>query len=144
MGGITDKVAVVGMGCTKFDEHWDKSIEDLVVEAAYEAFEDAGISSGDINAAWWGTMDGGELGRTLGRFLKLEYIPITRVENRCATGSDAFRNACFSVAAGMYDMVLVLGAEKLKDSGADAVVLFHEPETSHQLHTLGWISQLSG
>jgi acetyl-CoA C-acetyltransferase len=117
MGVITDKVAVVGMGCTQFGEHWDKSIEDLAVEAAYEAFEDAGIFSKDIQAAWWGTMDGGELGRTLGRFLKLEYIPITRVENRCATGSDAFRNACFAVAAGMYDLVLALGAEKLKDSG---------------------------
>jgi acetyl-CoA C-acetyltransferase len=117
MGKITDKVAVVGMGCTKFDEHWDKSIEDLAVEAAYEAFEDAGVSSEDIEAAWWGTVDGGELGRTLGRFLKLEYIPITRVENRCATGSDAFRNACFAVAAGVYDVVLALGAEKLKDSG---------------------------
>jgi acetyl-CoA C-acetyltransferase len=117
MGIMTDKVAVVGMGCTQFGEHWDKSIEDLAVEAAYEAFEDAGISSKDIQAAWWGTMDGGELGRTLGRFLKLEYIPITRVENRCATGSDALRNACFAVAAGMYDLVLALGAEKLKDSG---------------------------
>lgn len=131
MGNITNKVAIVGMGCTRFDEHWDKSIEDLAVEAAYEAYADAGISSDHIEAAWWGTVDGGELGRTLGRFLKLDYIPITRVENRCATSSDAFRNACFAVAAGMYDIVLVLGAEKLKDSGlASAGVDPRQPYTS--------------
>jgi len=131
MGNITDKVAVVGMGCTRFDEHWGMSVEDLAVEAAYEAFEDAGISSEDIEAAWWGTVDGGELGRTLGRFLKLGYIPITRVENRCATGSDAFRNGCFAVACGMYDMVLALGAEKLKDSGlASAGLDPRQPYTS--------------
>ena len=131
MGNITDKVAIVGMGCTRFDEHWDLGIEDLVVEAAYEAFEDAGISTEDIEAAWWGTVDGGELGRTLGRFLKLEYIPVTRVENRCATGSDALRNGCFAVASGMYDMVLALGAEKLKDSGlASAGVDPRQPYTS--------------
>ncbi len=131
MGRITDKVAVVGMGCTRFDEHWDKGIEDLAVEAAYEAFADAAVSSEDIEAAWWGTVDGGELGRTLGRFLKFEYIPITRVENRCATGSEAFRNACFAVASGMYDLVLALGAEKLKDSGlASAGLDPRQPYTS--------------
>jgi acetyl-CoA C-acetyltransferase len=131
MGPITDKIAIVGMGCTRFDEHWDKGVEDLAVEAAYEAFEDADISSQEIKAAWWGTVDGGELGRTLGRFLKLEYIPITRVENRCATGSDAFRNACFGVACGMYEMALVVGAEKLKDSGlASAGVDPRQPYTS--------------
>lgn len=131
MEGIKDRVAIIGMGCTNFGEHWDKSIEDLAVDAAYEAFEDAGIGSKDIQAAWWGTVDGGELGRTLGRFLKLEYIPITRVENRCATGSDTFRNACYAVAAGIYDIVLALGAEKLKDTGiSSAGVDPRQPFTS--------------
>jgi acetyl-CoA C-acetyltransferase len=147
MGSITDKVAVLGMGCTRFDEHWDKSIEDLAVEAAQEAFEDAGISSEDIEAAWWGTVDGGELGRTLGRFLKLEYVPITRVENRCATGSDAFRNACFAVACGMYKMALVVGAEKLKDSGlASAGVDPRQPYTSRMetlIHPPAAFSQMA-
>lgn len=56
MDGIKDKVAIVGMGCTKFGERWDKGVEDLIVEAAYEAFEDAGVGPKDIQAAWVGTV----------------------------------------------------------------------------------------
>jgi acetyl-CoA C-acetyltransferase len=52
MPGIKDRVAIIGMGCTKFGERWDASRNDLLVEAAYEAFEDAGIESKDIQAAW--------------------------------------------------------------------------------------------
>ncbi len=129
MQGIKDRVAIIGAGCTKFGELWDKDIEDLVVEASYEALEDAGIDSRDIQAAWWSTMDGGELGTSLGRALKLEYLPITRIENRCASGGDAFRNACYAVAAGIYDIVLVVGAEKLKDTGLAAVGI--DPRKPH-------------
>ena len=56
-------------------------------------------------------------GQPLAKALKLDYIPITRVENFCATGTDAFRNACFAVASGAYEMVMVAGVEKLKDTG---------------------------
>jgi acetyl-CoA C-acetyltransferase len=105
------------MGCTKFGEHWDKSEEDLIVEAAYEAFEDAGIDAAQIEAGWVGTLTSGMSGQALSRPLKLQYIPITRVENMCATGQDALRNAAFAVAAGAYDVALVLGFEKLKDTG---------------------------
>ena len=59
MEGIKDKVAIVGMGCTKFGERWDKGVEDLIVEAAYEAFEDAGIEPKDVQAAWIGTVFSG-------------------------------------------------------------------------------------
>ena len=117
MGSIKDKVAIIGMGCVKFGELWDKSTDDLIVEAAYEAYEDAGIDPKDIQAGYVGTMGSGWRGCTLSIPLKLEYIPISRLENACATGSDAFRNACYSVAAGVYDMVLVMGVEKLKDTG---------------------------
>lgn len=117
MPGVRDKVAIIGMGCTKFDEHWDKSIGDLIVEACYEAFEDAGIEPKDVQAAWWATAWSGELGRSLAYPLKLGYIPITRIENRCASGHDAFINACYAVACGAFDLVLVCGAEKLKDTG---------------------------
>ena len=117
MPGVRDKVAIIGMGCTKFGEHWDKSIGDLIVEACYEAFEDAGIEPKDIQAAWWATAWSGELGRSLAYPLKLGYIPITRIENRCASGHDAFINACYAVACGAFDLVLVCGAEKLKDTG---------------------------
>jgi acetyl-CoA C-acetyltransferase len=117
MPGVKNKVAIIGMGCTKFDEHWDKSVKDLIVDACWEAFEDAGVDAKDIQAAWWSTMWSGELGRTLAYPAKLGFIPITRIENRCASGMDAIRNASYAVAAGAYDLVLVCGAEKLKDIG---------------------------
>ncbi|HEY7709003.1 MAG TPA: acetyl-CoA acetyltransferase, partial [Candidatus Entotheonella sp.] len=81
MESIADKVAIIGMGCTKFGENWEKSAEDMIVDAAYEAFEDAGVSPQDIQAAWVGTTSSGSTGQSLSRPLKLQYIPITRVEN---------------------------------------------------------------
>jgi len=120
MDGIKDKVAVVGMGCTKFGERWDKGVEDLIVEAAYEAFEDAGIEPKDVQAAWIGTVFSGLSAITLSP-LQLPYIPMTRVENMCATGSEALRGACYAVAAGACDVALAVGVEKLKDSGTTGV-----------------------
>jgi acetyl-CoA C-acetyltransferase len=116
---IKDKVAIIGMGCTKFGEIWDKDPLDLMVDASYEAFEDAGIEPKDIQAAWFGTymtVPPGS-GQPLARALKLDYKPITRVENMCASGSEALRNAAYAVAAGVYDICLAVGAEKLKDTG---------------------------
>ena len=115
MAGIRDKVAIVGMGCTKFGERWGAGVDDLLVEAASEAYEDAGIDASDVQAAWLGTQSSGYSGQILSKALKLEYVPITRVENFCATGADAFRNGCYAVAAGIYDVVMVAGVEKLKD-----------------------------
>ncbi len=117
MESIKDKVAIVGMGCTKFGELWDKGADQMMIEAAYEAFEDAGIEPKDVQAAWLSTAWSGEVGTFLAQGLRMPYIPVTRVENRCSSGTDALRNAAFSVAAGVYDIVLVLGVEKLKDSG---------------------------
>jgi len=117
MGSIKDKVAIIGMGCTKFGENWDKSASDMIVEAAYEAYEDAGIEPNDIEAAWLGTWKTYECGEPLAVALKMPYKAVTRVENLCASGSDALRNACYAVAAGAYDVVLAVGVEKLKDSG---------------------------
>jgi acetyl-CoA C-acetyltransferase len=117
MAGIRDRVAVVGMGCTQFGELWDKDVEDLIVDSSFEAIEDAGIEPKDIQAAWFGTVQSGMTGQLVTQALKLEYIPVTRVENACATATDAFRNAAYAVAAGIYDIVLVSGAEKLKDTG---------------------------
>jgi acetyl-CoA C-acetyltransferase len=114
---IRDKVAVIGAGCSKFGENYDKSAEDMIVEAALEAYKDAGIDPSQIQAAWVGTLSSASAGNALADPLKLFNIPITRVENYCASGMDAFRNACMAVASGMYDVVLVLGFEKLRDSG---------------------------
>ncbi|WP_416063855.1 acetyl-CoA acetyltransferase [Rhodococcus indonesiensis] len=115
--GIKDKVAIVGMGCTPFGEHWNRSAEDLLVDANREALADAGLEQGDIDAYWLGTMGSGFSGQLLSRTLKLDYKPVTRVENFCATGSEAFRNACYAVASGAIDVAMAIGVEKLKDSG---------------------------
>jgi len=114
---IRDKVAVIGVGCCKFGENYHQSSEDMVVDAALEAYADAGIEPDRIQAAWVGTIGSGTAGTALADPLKLFNIPITRVENYCASGMDAFRNAALAVASGMYDVVLALGFEKLRDSG---------------------------
>ncbi len=135
-GSIKDRVAIVGMGCTKFGERWDAASDDLLVEACYEAFEDAGLGPDDMEAAWLGTSSSGGTGMTLSAPLRLNYIPVTRVENACATASDAFRNACYSVAAGIYDVVLAAGVEKLKDTGMSGLG-GSQPNPSHVLSPEG-------
>ncbi|UCF56786.1 MAG: acetyl-CoA acetyltransferase [Deltaproteobacteria bacterium] len=117
MGMITDKVAIVGMGCTKFGELWDKSVDDLITDATYEACEDAGVELKDIEAAWLGTVFSGHTALSLSSPLKLQYIPVTRVENMCATGTEALRAATYAVAAGACNIALAVGVEKLKDTG---------------------------
>jgi len=119
--GIKDKVAIIGMGCTKFGERWDAGAEDLMVEAFQETLEDAGIEKKEIEAAWLGTcfdeVNVGKSGIPLSQTLKLQNIPVTRVENFCATGTEAFRGACYAVASGAVKIALALGVEKLKDTG---------------------------
>ncbi|HVS15125.1 MAG TPA: acetyl-CoA acetyltransferase [Thermoanaerobaculia bacterium] len=115
--GIKDRVAIVGMGCTSFGEHWDKSASDLLVEAAGEAHASAGIEGPEIDAYWLGTLSSGLSGLLLSEPLKIQYKPVTHVENFCATGSEAIRNAAYAVASGAYDLVMAIGVEKLKDSG---------------------------
>src|SRR3954452_3154641 len=115
--GIRDRVAIIGMGCTPFGEHWDKGADDLLIDASKEACASAGLKLDDIDAFWLGTMGSGISGLTLSRPLKIDYKPVTRLENMCATGSEAFRNACYAVASGAFDVVAAVGVEKLKDSG---------------------------
>jgi acetyl-CoA C-acetyltransferase len=117
MESIKNKVAIIGMGCTQFGELWDKSVDDLIIDAAYEALKDAGIETKDLQAGWVGTTSNYS-GACLAKPLKLPRIPVTRVENACATGEDTLRNAAFGVASGVYDIVLALGVEKQKDFGA--------------------------
>ncbi len=119
--GINGKVAIIGMGCTHFGELWDKNAEDLIVDAFVECLTDAGIEKKEIQAAWWGChydqINYGKAAVPLSTTLKLPFIPVTRVENWCATGTEALRGACYAVASGAYDIALALGAEKLKDTG---------------------------
>ena len=123
--GVRDRVAVVGMGCTRFGELWDKGPDDLLTDAAMDAVADAGVAVEDIDAFWLGTMQSGQSGLTLSRPLKLDYRPVSRLENFCATGSEALRNACYAVASGAYDLAMAIGVEKLKDSGYSGLTGVH-------------------
>jgi len=115
-GSIKDRVAIVGMGCTKFGTLWDKGPSDLIVEAVNEACEDAGVELKDVEAIWAGTLFSVG-GRTVSEPLRIQYKPVTRVENACGSGHEAIRGAAYAVAAGIYDVVLAVGFEKLKDEG---------------------------
>ncbi len=119
--GIKDKVAIVGMGCSKFGERWDSSAADLMVEAFTEAIGDAGVDRDAIEAAWLGVFfDEQNIGKSaipLSNALRLNNVPVTRVENLCATGTEAFRGAVYGVASGACDIALAVGVEKLKDTG---------------------------
>jgi len=120
--GIRDRAAIVGMGCTNFGEHWDLSTDDLLIESSQAAMASAGVGPDDIDAYWFGTMGSGVSGLALSRALRLENKPVTRLENMCATGSEALRNACYAVASGAFDVAMAIGVEKLKDSGFSGLV----------------------
>ena len=119
--GIKDRVAIIGMGCTAFGERWDAGADDLMVEAFEEAIADAGIDRSQIGAAWVGNaLDDINVGNSalpLAHALRLQIIPVSRVENMCATGTEALRAATYAVASGAVDFALALGVEKLKDTG---------------------------
>jgi len=128
--GIRDKVAIIGMGCTRFGELWDKSADDLMVDAYVEAVEDAGIETKDIEMAWLGVcFDEVNVGKSaipLSVVLKLPFIPVSRVENFCASGTESFRGAAYAVASGACDIALAVGVEKLKDTGYGGLPDFGE------------------
>lgn len=119
--GIRDRVAIIGMGCTEFGERWDKGADDLMVDAFEEALADAGIDRKQIEAAWIGNaLDDINVGNSalpLAHALRLQEISVSRVENMCATGTEALRAATYAVASGAVDFALAVGVEKLKDTG---------------------------
>ena len=119
--GIRDKVVILGAGCSKFGERWDAEPADLMTEAFEECLVDAGIEKNQIQAAWQSTgIDAFSVGpgaMPLSIALRLPYIPVTRLENYCASGTEAFRAATYAVASGACDIALAMGFEKLKDTG---------------------------
>lgn len=115
--GIKDQVAIIGVGCTPFAEHWDKSLDDLIIEGAQATYASAGVTQDDIDAFWFGTSQSAASGLAMAGPLKIHGKPVSRVENYCATGSEALRQGAYAVASGAYDLVMALGAEKVKDSG---------------------------
>jgi len=120
-GGIRDKVAILGMGCSRFGERWDTDADQLMVEAYGEALTDAGIETDRIEAAWlavgFDAVNIGPSGIPASMALRLNNIPVTKVENYCASGTEAFRGAVYAVASGACDIALAIGVEKLKDTG---------------------------
>ena len=119
--GIKDKVAILGMGCSRFGERWDVGTPQLLAEAFEEALTDAGIERKQIDAAWYGSaLDGANVGNSAipaSMALRLDGIPVSRMENMCATGTEAMRGAVYAVASGAVDIALAIGAEKIKDTG---------------------------
>ncbi|HNY64273.1 MAG TPA: acetyl-CoA acetyltransferase [Deltaproteobacteria bacterium] len=119
--GIKDKVAILGMGCTRFGERWNDGPDELMVEAFRECIEDAGIDKNEIEAAWLGTCFDevmvGKSALSLSMALRLPNVSVTRVENFCASGTESFRGAVYAVASGACDIALAMGVEKLKDIG---------------------------
>ena len=136
--GIRDKVAIIGMGCTRFGERWDVGAEELMVEAFAECMADAGMAKDDIQAAWLGTcleeINVGKSALPLSTTLRLPFIPVTRTENFCASGTEAFRGAVYAVASGAYDVALALGVEKLKDTGYGGL-----PNPGSNWGSLSWL-----
>lgn len=119
--GIRDKVAILGMGCSKFGERWDTDADRLMVESYSEALADAGVETDQIDAAWlavgFDAVNIGPSGIPAAMALRLNDIAVTKVENYCASGTEAFRGAVYAVASGACDIALAIGVEKLKDTG---------------------------
>ena len=119
--GLKDKVAILGMGCSRFGERWDVGQEELMVEAYAEAMTAAGIDPSQIDAAWYSShyddIGAGKAGVPMAMALRLPDVGVTRVENFCAGGTEAFRGAVHAVASGSADIALAIGVEKLKDTG---------------------------
>jgi acetyl-CoA C-acetyltransferase len=136
---IGDRVAIIGVGATRFGEHFERDYDDLIVEAVQEACADAKIAPSQVQAAWLGTCfpdSGGykgNAGASLADAIGLYGAPISRVANYCATGTDAFRNACLAVASGVYDVALVVGAEKMRDVPARESLVSRMAMTGHPI-----------
>jgi acetyl-CoA C-acetyltransferase len=141
---LRDKIAIIGAGCTKFGENFETSYGEMAAQASMEALEEAGARRQDVDAAWLGTafpdagVYRGRSGMDLAEALALFDVPITRVSNYCATGGDAFRNACNSLVAGESDLVLVTGVEKLRDRPPQDSLVAMMAETGHPLFQKGF------
>ena len=111
---------IAGVGMTRFMKYPDKGLKELGTEAAGAAIADAGLETGDLEAAYVGNCAAGLVtgqesirGQVVLDTIGIGKIPIINVENACASGSTALSQACMMVSAGMCDVALALGVEKL-------------------------------
>lgn len=117
------EVAIIGVGMTRFGKFPDKSIKDLVREAAEEALADSGLEKSDIQAAYVGNavaglMTGQEMirGQVTLSAMGIDGIPVFNIESACASSSSAFHLGWTAVGAGLHDYALIVGFEKLYDA----------------------------
>lgn len=113
------EVGIIGVGMTKFTEHWDKSLRELFVEAALKAIDDAKVSK--VDSIYVGSMSSGlfvgqeHIAPLFADYLGFKNTPAVRVESACASGGIALRQGFLEVASGISDIVLVGGVEKMTD-----------------------------
>ena len=140
---IAGEVAIIGTGVTDFGVLHDKGYLDLVAEAAFAAIDDAGVDLGDIEAAWLATAEPqtaglvGDSGAAVAEALRFSPRPVTRVSNFCTSGMEAVRAAAMAIAAGEYEIVLAVGAEKMRDMTPRGSLVAKTAEDSHPLLAKG-------
>ncbi|MHC4811735.1 MAG: thiolase domain-containing protein [Planctomycetota bacterium] len=121
------EVAIVAAGMTRFGELWKSSLRDLFVEAATQCLDNGGVKQ--LDSIFVGNMSAGQfvgqehLGPLFADHLGMAGVPAIRVESACASGGAALRAAFTEVAAGMSDLVLAAGVEKMNDGGDVTAVL---------------------
>ena len=140
--GIRDRVAIVGMGCTPFGEHWDLGLDDLIV-APPPRLESAGVGKDDIDAYWVGTAQGGMWACARPSRSHINDKPVTRVENMCATGIRGAAAGRLRGRLGAYDTAMALGVEKVKDGGYQGLNAIHRSPTDGTARTLTAASMFS-
>ena len=135
--GVAGDIAIIGTGTTKFGENFTMDYTDMLIEASYQAFEDAGVEPKQIQSAWLGTYMPyawgfeGNAGTSLAEPLNLFPIPVTRVANYCCTGMEALRNAAFAVASEEYDLAIALGVEKMREVPSRGSLVAQHVEKGH-------------
>ena len=109
-----DDVVVLGVGMTRFTKTPERTVEDMGHEAVLAAMADAGVERKDIGAAFCGTLQSHPgIGQRVLKDLGMTGMPIVNVENACASGSTAFRDAFAWIRAGLVDVALAIGVESL-------------------------------
>lgn len=114
------EVAIIGIGQTTIDEHWDKSLRDLAGEAALSAMQDAGVNG--VDGVFVGNMMSGsanrqqQLGAHVADWIGVRFANAMHIESACSSGAAAFRAGLMAVGSGMMEVGLVVGVEKMTDS----------------------------
>lgn len=119
------EVAILGIGQTKVDEHWDSSLQVLAGEACFAAMQDAGMEH--VDAVYIGNMMSGSankqlhLGVYIADWIGMRYAAGLHIEAACGSGSAAFHTGLMAVASGTIDSAVVVGVEKMTDSPGDEI-----------------------